>query len=551
MKNKLKIITLITAFSLTGSGAYAAVEINDNIYDRENNAIKVSGKISDVKPNIPLGLIITKDGEAVFADYVTAIDKNSSGEIEYLFSPYAIDTTSESATFTIDVYSDITKEHESKTFSYTGAVEKLTFLKSLSNPDLVDSIITESGEKINIDVTMYNAVSNKNELIQKIASISLDLPDNCDTAEKCDMVQRAAATFIDRYIELCCNYELAEVEDGNDYTTWAGRYYDLLEMGSKFQSYYGDAMKKGGFINRIKALNAGSSLADVKQKIFDCVFLETVQNNSYQKIMAMVSEFPQYINLNTELSGLTAVQISKKYETVAQKNFTDIPAFKRALQAAPTGSDSGGGSGSGSGSSGSKSGIGNVSIANTLPSQTTSQGTKEMNFSDIESVPWAMEAIRECYKRGVISGRTDDIFAPQDYVTRAEFIKMITTALNKGVDANITFTDVSESDWFYPYVRAAYALGLIRGNENNCFMPNENITRQDMALIIYNALQNISKGDAVEFADKEQISAYAMDAIGYLYQNNLISGMGDNTFAPLNNTTRAEAASIIYRVFLK
>lgn len=548
MKNKLKIITLITAFSLTGSGAYAAVEINDNIYDRENNAIKVSGKISDVKPNIPLGLIITKDGEAVFADYVTAVDKNSSGEIEYLFSPYAIDTTSESATFTIDVYSDITKEHESKTFSYTGAGEKLTILKSLSNPDLVDSIITESGEKINIDVTMYNDVSNKNELIQKIASISLDLPDNCDTAEKCDMVQHAVSTFIDRYIELCCNCELAEIEDGNDYTAWAGRYYDLLEMGAKFRSYYEDAMKKGGFINRIKTLNAGSYLADVKQKIFDCVFLETVQNNSYQKIMAMVSEFPQYINLNTELSGLTAVQISKKYEAVAQKNFTDIPAFKRALQAAPTGNVSVGGSGSGSGS---KSGIGNVSIANPLPSQTTSQGTKEMNFSDIENVPWAMEAIRECYKRKVISGRTDDIFAPQDYVTRAEFIKMITTALNKGVGADITFTDVSANDWFYPYVRVAYALGLIHGNENNCFMPDENITRQDMALITYNALQNTSKGDAVGFADKEQISSYAMDAVGYLYQNNLISGMGDNTFAPLNNTTRAEAASIIYRVFLK
>ena len=552
MKKILKVITSIAATGALFTNAYAAIEINSNIYNADNNSISVSGKITGAKANIPLGVTITENGNIVFADYVVADSVNSKGEVEYSFLPYIIDVTAESKNYNVNVYSDITMEHTENQFSYISASEKLEILKKLKTPSLVNETITTYGDKINIDSAMYNVISEKDTLDQKIASFDFNLPDSCNTAEDCRAVFKAQARFINRYIELCCNYELAEIKDRNDYTAWADKYYDMLDMGAKFRSYYDEVVNNSGFISRIDALDAGDSIADVKQKIFDCVFLETVQNNTYQKIMGMVPEFPQYINLDAELSGLTAVQISKKYDAVAQKNFSDIPAFKKAFQDAPTGNDNGGGTGGGTGSgSGGSNGTGNVSITNTLPSQTTPQGTKEMNFTDIESVPWALDAISECYKHGVISGRTDEIFAPQDYVTRAEFIKMITTALNKNVNSEITFSDVTINDWFYPYVKAAYALGLIHGNDNNCFMPNENITRQDMALIIYNALQNTSKGDAVEFADKEQISSYAMDAVGYLYQNNLISGMGDNTFAPLNNTTRAEAASIIYRVFLK
>ncbi len=548
MKRTSRILISVAAFFVACSNAFAAIEIDENIYNSADNAIVVSGKVTDSKANLPMGVIISKGGNVVFADYILAKEKED-GTIKFSFSPYVLPVTTSSADFEIKVFSDIEMEQQSRMYSYTGNDEKFLILKSLGTANNVDSTILNEGAKINLRASLYSCISDRSDLINKIAAIDLNLPEQCVTEDECKRVQSALAALETRYNELCCNYQLAEVSDGTTYRQWENSWLAFLGMGDAFTNYYNAAKANAGFVTRVSGLAAGDTLADAKQNIFNCVFLETVNNSGYQTVMQMWSDFPQYLDLSSEFSGLTDVQISKKLEAVAGKNYQSIEDFKTAIKTAninsgtnsrPTGSPGGGNTTT------------NVSIGtNPVTSAVVAQQNSEMIFADIESVSWAKDAIEMCYKRGIISGRTAEIFAPNDNVSRAEFVKMLVSAVNKNVNAEIEFADVSINDWYYQYIKNAYALGLIYGDEHNYFYPNAEITRQDMAVMIYRALDNVTKGENVDFKDSNEISDYAKHAVGYLYQSNLISGIGDNIFAPLKSTTRAEAASIIYRVFLK
>lgn len=544
MKKSAKFLAVTLAALLGAGNAYAAVTIDSDMYDGDKNALNVKGTVTGAKANIPVGLIISKEGTQVFADYIVATGKNADGDIEYSFAPYVLDIKAPGGTFDINVYTDITHETGSTAFTYVSASDKLAILKDLQDVTKVATTLGAKYADINLDISKYNAVGDKTELDVKLAACIKDLPDDCSTDENCEKVLSKVTEFNKAYTELCCNYELAQVTDEAGYNAWKTRYYNSLDMGTEFDAYYDRAVANASYIERIKKLTAGETAADVKQKIFDCVFLEIIQYGKYLDAMDMVSKFPTYIDLSAQLANLTALQISKKYEGSVPGTYADVAAFKTAFGNVkvtnPTTTTT-------TPSSPSKVGI---STGITTP-QTNQQSSKEASFEDTASVAWAQEAINACYKKGIISGRTETVFAPQDNVTRAEFIKMLTIALNKSVSAEITFTDVSADDWFYKYVKNAYALGLVYGGSDNRFRPNDCITRQDMAVMIYRALENTTEGDEFDFADREQIADYALNAVGYLYQNNLISGIGDNLFAPLANTTRAEAASIIYRVFLK
>ena len=176
-------------------------------------------------------------------------------------------------------------------------------------------------------------------------------------------------------------------------------------------------------------------------------------------------------------------------------------------------------------------------------------------FSDLESVPWAKEAIEALAAKGVVSGPGDGTFRPNNKVTRAEFLKMLMTAFSL-IDKNAasTFSDVKEGMWYYEAVATAEKLGIVKGKGDGSFGVNEQITRQDMAVMAYRISlildMNLGTGSGdVQFADKSDISAYALEAVAAMQEKGIINGIGDNRFAPKNNATRAEAAVIIYRLY--
>ena len=243
--------------------------------------------------------------------------------------------------------------------------------------------------------------------------------------------------------------------------------------------------------------------------------------------------------------------------TVMNQNYTSISELQAALTAAnkngvapPSSGGSAGGSGGGGGGS-----IDNVIIGKDKetvePSLTPIPETK-YGFSDIASVPWATEAILTLKDMGVINGRTNTEFAPNDNVTREEFVKMIVLLADITVEhGDVTFDDVSESYWFYTPIKAARQKNIINGISDTSFGVGQKITRQDMAVIIKNVLAyfnvTLSKKD-LTFTDKEQISDYALDSVSRLVAKGIINGYDDNTFKPKGFATRAEAAKMLYGI---
>lgn len=176
-------------------------------------------------------------------------------------------------------------------------------------------------------------------------------------------------------------------------------------------------------------------------------------------------------------------------------------------------------------------------------------------FQDLGSVPWAQTAINSLTSAGIINGRSSTIFDPNASVTRAEFAKMVclTFGITEQTTGTQRFTDVGPSDWFYGYVQAAAATGIVNGVSDTAFDPNATIKRQEMAAMLYRAISatgNLAKlpaGSAITFVDADQIDDYAQTPVSTLSAAGVINGTTDNQFEPLATATRAQAACIIYQ----
>lgn len=216
------------------------------------------------------------------------------------------------------------------------------------------------------------------------------------------------------------------------------------------------------------------------------------------------------------------------------------------------------GSGSGGGSSGLSGGGGSFSGGITSknedkeiltpkvePVETPVVSEIEKSLSDIKG-HWAEEAIAALHEDGIITGFEDDTFRPEGTLTRAEFITMLCRMLpDIEIENDIVFSDVKDTDWFSENVKKAVSYGIIKGTDGK-FMPYDCITREQLATIIYRTLKAENAENNVSFSDMNEVSDYAKDAISYLAAEGIISGYEDNTIRPKNNTSRAEAAKLLY-----
>ena len=126
---------------------------------------------------------------------------------------------------------------------------------------------------------------------------------------------------------------------------------------------------------------------------------------------------------------------------------------------------------------------------------------------------------------------------------------MIVGVMGYSVDSNaVTEFSDANGDWYTPYIAAAAQNGLVTGREDGTFGVGDNITRQDMAVIIFRALGS-NASEIHEFTDSADISGYAVEAVSALYNMGIISGYTDGSFGPKDNATRAEAAKMLYGVY--
>lgn len=175
-------------------------------------------------------------------------------------------------------------------------------------------------------------------------------------------------------------------------------------------------------------------------------------------------------------------------------------------------------------------------------------------FNDITN-HWSKMNVEKLAARNIAFGKDENTFAPNDFVTRAEFAVMITRALGiTEEEGTINFDDVK--GWFEEDISTAYEAGLINGRSDGKFYPNDRIQRKDMAVMIHNAIKFANKEVTVKniekvlsmFADSAEIDEYAKESTAICTDAGIIMGRDTKEFDPDENATRAEASAIIERM---
>ena len=171
-------------------------------------------------------------------------------------------------------------------------------------------------------------------------------------------------------------------------------------------------------------------------------------------------------------------------------------------------------------------------------------------FSDLFENHWAYPYIMYLVDIGILNGINDTQFAPEENVTREQFAKMLVSALDLYDEAAVCdFSDLAIEDWSYKFVASAVKAGIILGYGDGTFGPQKNISRQEMAvMVVRTGISLEEKNKPLTFTDNDKIGEWAALSVNKMQMAGIINGMPDNSFAPNDNATRAQAARIIYGV---
>lgn len=174
-------------------------------------------------------------------------------------------------------------------------------------------------------------------------------------------------------------------------------------------------------------------------------------------------------------------------------------------------------------------------------------------FADVSGSDWFYNDVRYVYEKGIMDGTGIDRFSPNAPLTRAMIVTILyRMAGSPSVSGSSDFTDVAAGKWFAKAVAWAAANGIVNGYGSGLFGPNDPVTREQLAAILYRyAVYGGMTAVTLEenlgsFADTAQLSAYAIQAMNWAVGQGLINGSGSN-LVPKAQATRAQVAAIIHR----
>lgn len=352
-----------------------------------------------------------------------------------------------------------------------------------------------------------------------------------DTAQTEESVKNILAYYDKEYLKL------SEEPLYGDYSALNKK--DFVYSGMLNESYrtledVGAAFHKNVVFASFKSIHSSSQISGLLEKYKDDVGVDP-SSDGYTKYKQKIENYlgnrmPQFRSLD---------QIADELKDIIENPTMYFP---------PAQQGNNGGNGGGNGSSGRPSGTVQLN-----PGINQNDAVNASGFADVPNTHWGKEAISYLAGKGIVSGREKTRFCPEETVTRAEFTKIMMGALKFSLaGASCSFEDVAKGDWHYSYIAAGAENGIVKGTEDNKFYPDDSITRQDAALLLYRALNqkglSIDKEKTAAFNDNSEIAEYAGEAVGVLSGNQVIKGFDDNTFRPLASLTRAEAAQLIYNV---
>lgn len=175
-------------------------------------------------------------------------------------------------------------------------------------------------------------------------------------------------------------------------------------------------------------------------------------------------------------------------------------------------------------------------------------------YSDLDPYAWYHDGVQAALEQGIMNGYDDGTFRPDAATSRAMLVTMLWRAEgHPRAQHDIRYADVPNENWYADAVRWAVSVNIVNGYDASAFGPDDPVTREQLAVILYRYAQykgqNTGTGVAAlnGFDDASQVSAWAVDAMGWAVSGGLINGTGGNALSPGSNATRAQVAVILER----
>ena len=174
------------------------------------------------------------------------------------------------------------------------------------------------------------------------------------------------------------------------------------------------------------------------------------------------------------------------------------------------------------------------------------------SFSDVPEDMWANKQIERWADEKVVVGYEDGTYRPSNLITRAEFATIVVKLFNPEKEADLSkYKDVKSTDWYYSNLAKAVAMGAIEEFNSTEMRPNAYVTRQEAVVILNSVIKFApARKDAIkDFTDYEEIADYAEEDVEVFSEREYVIGYPDGSFKPAGTITRAEAATILDRIF--
>ena len=175
-------------------------------------------------------------------------------------------------------------------------------------------------------------------------------------------------------------------------------------------------------------------------------------------------------------------------------------------------------------------------------------------FTDVKADDWFYDAVKYAYDNKLMDGTSSTTFAPLMTTNRAMVVTMLWRLEGQPkADATLSFTDVESGVWYTDAVRWAASEGIVKGYSDTVFAPNDTVTREQLATILYRYAEykeyDVSaRGDLTTFTDGSAVSTWAVDGMTWAVGAELITGKDGGKLDPTGTATRAEVATILMRL---
>ena len=177
----------------------------------------------------------------------------------------------------------------------------------------------------------------------------------------------------------------------------------------------------------------------------------------------------------------------------------------------------------------------------------------DLPFSDVTESDWFYDAVTYAYENGLMDGVGAGLFAPNSETTRAQLVTILYRLSGQPAPSGDSgFSDVETGTWYTDAVAWAAQNGIVNGVSDTQFVPGDDITREQLAVILYRyatyqGYDVSQRADLSGFVDAGTISTYAQEALSWANAQGLVLGFEDDSLRPQGTATRAQIAAVLMR----